>query len=172
MMRDTFLDVPLVICAYDNELATRSPCANFLRRYFLTKPLGSRPPRADRLHWPTVQMQMQISAPRPRRVYFLPPEARRYRSRWCEQSCYISSYVEIMVITGAYGVRYFHISHVRDIGTFIYAFLYYLSLECNGVFQGQAYVKLCYFSERLISIFITVNFYEIITRARDQYNIR
>jgi len=34
-----------------------------------------------------------------------------------------------MIITGAYGVRYFHISRVHDIETFIYVFLYYLFLE-------------------------------------------
>jgi len=93
-------------------LTTRSPCANFLPRLFSHEPLGSRSLSASA---PLGSFTLTYRANANANIradlaesIFLSPEARRYeryRSRWCEQSCYISSYVEIMVITGAYGVR-------------------------------------------------------------------
>jgi len=95
------------------RLTTRSPCANFLPRLFSHEPLGSRSFSASAPLGGSFTLTYRANANANicadlAESIFLSPEARRYeryRSRWCEQSCYISSYVEIMVITGAYGVR-------------------------------------------------------------------
>lgn len=85
--------------------STRSPCANFLSRYFLTNlALGLRG-SFTLTYRANANANIHLVS-----LLFSSPEARRYCSRWCEQSRYISSHVEItVVITAAYGVPYFHV---------------------------------------------------------------